>query len=378
MGLRGMTWDHPRAYEPLEAAARRHPEAGSIVWDRQPLSHFESRPIEELARSHDLLVIDHPGLGAAIPSGALAPMGDLFDPSELGDWQAASIGGTWESYALEGSQWALPIDAATQTQVLGPRVAGAAPAQWAEVPAFAAEHRTVLCLGGPHALLMLLGMCADPASTLAPGTLLHPDPALRALALLAAVWGQCDQALSQGDPIAVHEAIARSAADYCPLAYAYASYARPAPGGHPLRWADAPAFASGIPGSVLGGTGLAVSAVSGADAAGVREVVRALMRPDVQGGLFPEAGGQPAARAAWHSEEVDHAWGRYYSSTRHSLETAWVRPRMCGWIPFQDNASDVVRQAIVGRLDHPAAIDAINAGFAQLVAREAHRQGEQP
>ena len=65
MTLRGMTWDHPRGYRPLEAFAAHCPAAG-VSWDRQSLAAFEAQPIAELARSYDLMVIDHPGLGAAI------------------------------------------------------------------------------------------------------------------------------------------------------------------------------------------------------------------------------------------------------------------------------------------------------------------------
>ena len=55
---------------------------------------------------------------------------------------------------------------------------------------------------------------------------------MTAIELLRAVWRLADREISAGDPIAVHEALAASAElAYCPLAYGYASYARPAPGG---------------------------------------------------------------------------------------------------------------------------------------------------
>jgi multiple sugar transport system substrate-binding protein len=82
-----------------------------------------------------------------------------------------------------------------------------------------------------------------------------------AIELLRAIWRVADKEVSAGDPIAVHEAMAASAdLAYCPLAYGYASYARPATGRHALRWADAPrSLRSDRPGTVLGGTGRASS-----------------------------------------------------------------------------------------------------------------------
>jgi multiple sugar transport system substrate-binding protein len=111
-----------------------------------------------------------------------------------------------------------------------------APGSWAEVPALARERRVALCLGGPHAFLAVLAMCAPGEPLLPPARdpardLLPPDSAVAAIELLRAVWRVADQEVSAGDPIAVHEAMAASAElAYCPLAYGYASYARPAPG----------------------------------------------------------------------------------------------------------------------------------------------------
>jgi hypothetical protein len=63
--LKGMTWSHPRGYDPMMAASRDWlTETGvSIAWDKRSLQDFESFPVEELARSYDLIVIDHPHVG---------------------------------------------------------------------------------------------------------------------------------------------------------------------------------------------------------------------------------------------------------------------------------------------------------------------------
>jgi multiple sugar transport system substrate-binding protein len=374
MTLRGLTWDHPRAYRPLQAFAAHRPDL-AVSWDRQPLAAFEAHPIADLARRYDLMVIDHPGLGAALAANALTPLDHLVPAGLLADWQAASVGPTWASYRLAGQPWAIPIDAATQVSVFRPDRLAAAPRDWAEVPALAQRHRTTLCLGGPHAFLTLLAMCA-PAGPAGSGDLLRPHQAASALGILRAVWAVADQETSRGDPIAVHEALATGGGpEYCPLAYGYAGYARPAAGHHALAWADAPTFGSPRPGSVLGGTGLAVSAPRRPDPAGVLQFLTAFLAPDVQAGLVPAAGGQPAHAAAWASPAVDQAWGRYYSRTRRSLDAAWVRPRADGWIALQDQASALVRAAITGQVSAHEAITVINADYRELARPERAEAG---
>jgi multiple sugar transport system substrate-binding protein len=380
MTLRGLTWDHPRAYRPLLAFAESCPNI-QVSWDRQALADFEARPIATLAQRYDLMIIDHPGLGAAIAAHALQPLDQLVPAYLLAAWQAGSAGPTWGSYTVASNtgahqQWAVPIDAATQVSVLRPDLAGAAPRDWAGVPAMARRHRTALCLGGPHAFLTLLAMCASARPGPPGDPLLDPGGAAAAIEILRAVWREADQEVSAGNPIAVHEAMsAGTGLAYCPLAYGYASYARPEPGRHALAWADVPGFGSPRPGTVLGGTGLAVSAPRHPDPAEVLRFLTAFLAPEVQAGLVPAQAGQPALAAAWDSPAVDQAWGRYYSSTRRSLGAAWVRPRADGWIPLQDQASALVRAAITGEVSAPAAINEINARYRALTRPEPAEAG---
>jgi len=389
MTLQGLTWDHPRAYRPLEAFAQSCPQL-QVRWDRQSLADFEARPIATLAQRYDLMIIDHPGLGAAIAAQALQPLDGLVPAEQLAAWQAGSAGPTWASYTVSSKtvpsntlpsnrgtaqQWAVPIDAATQVSVLRPDLAGAVPRDWAGVPAMARQHRAALCLGGPHAFLTLLGMCASARPGPPSDPLLHPGDAAAAIEILRAVWREADQEISVGDPITVHEAMAAGTIAYCPLAYGYASYARPQPGRHALAWADAPGFGSTRPGTVLGGTGLAVSAPRRPDPAEVLRFLTAFLAPEVQTGLVPAQAGQPALAAAWHSAAVDQAWGRYYSSTRRSLSAAWVRPRADGWIPLQDQASALVRAAITGEVSAAETITQINARYRALTQPEPAEAG---
>ena len=66
--LKGMSWDHPRGYDPMVASAKAfneiYPEV-KIIWEKRPLQAFADRPIEKMAFDFDLMVIDHPHVGEA-------------------------------------------------------------------------------------------------------------------------------------------------------------------------------------------------------------------------------------------------------------------------------------------------------------------------
>jgi multiple sugar transport system substrate-binding protein len=346
--LRGMTWDHPRAYLALEAfdATRTAPH---VAWDRQSLADFEAHPIDELAQRYDFMIVDHPGLGAAVGAGALAAYEDVFAADELRHWVEGAVGASGASYQLGGRTWALPIDAAAQVAVRRPEVP--AVRRWEDVHALAAEHPVTLCLAGPHAGLMLLAMCSDKPSSDS-GQLLDPHTAEAAVELLRAVFRAGTRDVL--DPIGVHELLAAGdGATWCPLAYGYVSYA------DRLAWSDAPTWRGTRPLSVLGGTGLALAARS-ADSAAVHTWVPAFLADDVQADLVPRSGGQPATRAVWGSAEP------FYADTVGTLEAAWVRPRLRGWIALQDHLSELVREAIVEDRDAATAIADVNHRYAAL------------
>jgi len=63
--LKGMTWNHPRGYDPMVACSRLFEEqtGTAIHWEKRSLQDFETYPVEELARAYDLIVIDHPHVG---------------------------------------------------------------------------------------------------------------------------------------------------------------------------------------------------------------------------------------------------------------------------------------------------------------------------
>jgi multiple sugar transport system substrate-binding protein len=169
------------------------------------------------------------------------------------------------------------------------------------------------------------------------------------------------------DPIAVSERMALpDAAEHCaPYIYGYVSYARPGFRPVQLAFADIPvAGERGPVGSALGGTGVAVSAFSAAPDAAV-DFAFWVASADVQRGLYADAGGQPGNAVAWGDAAVNATTGNFYRATRETLESAWVRPRHDGYMPFQQAAADRLNAGLLGGESGPAVMADLNRLFAE-------------
>jgi multiple sugar transport system substrate-binding protein len=347
--LKGLTWSHVRGYGPLEAMVRdRIGPIRPIVWDRQPLSGFESASIAELAKEYDLLMIDHPNVGAAVAANALLPFEEVLQPAELSSMLNQTIAGSFDSYFYDSLQWAVPVDAAAQVCAYRPDLLPEPPATWREAIALSEHQAVAVPTSGPHALLTLLGMVAALQPGFQPGVdrFLPAEAALVAYEWLTVLYERTPSRLRGLDPIELLDAMATSDIACLPLVFGYAAYSRPAQGRCFVAFVDAPAAEDGwSPGSVLGGVGLAISRHCD-DRESALGHVRAITSETVQVGTFPASGGQPAAVAAWFDPDVDRASGSFYSSTRRSQTTAWMRPRFPGWAQVQFDGGQLVAAAL--------------------------------
>ena len=347
----GLTWDHPRGYNALAAAAAADPV---IAWSRQPLEGFEAHPIGELCATYDIVVLDHPHIGEAVAEACLQPLDTLFSADEITAWASATIGPCMASYRYGGRYWALPLDAATQVMARrADLVDGPAPQTWDEVAALAGRVPVCLSLAGPHAALSFMSIAValgEPPAARDPERLLSDETARAAFALMTQIDATAPAFTRALNPIGLLAAMA-GGNDHalCPLVYGYVNYAAPRLAGqHSVTFSDAPAAVpGGRPGTTLGGTGIAFSRHC-RPAPALLDHVRRLMGAEMQTGFIPAHDGQPSRREAWTSPAVDRAWGGFYGGTARSLEQAWVRPRHPGYIAFQAAASALIREALAG------------------------------
>ncbi|RUU57006.1 extracellular solute-binding protein, partial [Mesorhizobium sp. M7A.T.Ca.TU.009.01.1.1] len=268
--LKGMTWSHPRGYDPMVACSSLWQQKTGVVieWDKRSLQDFESFPVEELARAYDLIVIDHPHVGQITAEGCLEPLDVAGREAERTALAAGSVGQSYPSYNWQGRQWAFPIDAATQVQAWRPDAISAPPARWSEVLDLARQDRVLLPLRPPHVLMVfytLAGNLGHACTTDSSDDLIDVEIGSQVFEAMREITALVDPACFEMDPIAVSERMAEASSRFvcAPLIYGYVSYATDGFRANRLAFADVPVIGSGGPvGSALGGTGIAVSAFS--------------------------------------------------------------------------------------------------------------------
>ncbi|MBC9035087.1 extracellular solute-binding protein [Sphingomonas sp. JC676] len=368
MRYRALTWDHPRGYNALAAAAAQLDEARdglAIEWDKQPLEGFEAHPIADLCARYDLVVLDHPHVGEAVAAGSLQPLESLFRTDELTQLARDTIGPSLASYHYQGQHWALPLDAATQVMALrADLLDGSPPATWGEVRAL--RQPVALSLAGPHAALSFQSIAtafADPPAEANPERFVSEAVGPRVLDLMADLAARTPASVKHLNPIGL---LSHMAADddvaLCPLVYGYVNYAAPG-AGRAITFADAPrAEAGGRPGSTLGGTGIGISTRAEVTPK-LLDHLRWLMSPQAQEEFIPACDGQPSRRSAWHSDLVNARWGGFYRDTAETIERAFVRPRHDGAIAFQTAASALIRDGLEEGRPHRVILDALQSAY---------------
>ncbi|TKW67083.1 MAG: extracellular solute-binding protein [Paracoccus denitrificans] len=367
--LKGMTWNHPRGYDPMVAVSAEWQRAKGVAvhWDKRSLQDFESYPVEKLAREYDLIVIDHPHVGQITAEGCLHPLPDAPEIAR------ASVGLSYPSYTWQGKQWAYPIDAATQVQAIRPDLTEP-PATWEKVLELARSGRVAIPLRAPHSLMSFLTLVANaghPVRTDGPGQFVDRAAGIAALERLSALAALVDPDCYGWDPIDVLERMASGDDIACaPLTYGYVSYSHRDARGKKLSFHDIPETSpgAGVAGSALGGTGIAVSAFSAAPEAAIA-FARHIAGPEVQRGIYAGSGGQVGHGEAWADAAVDAEAGGFYSGTARTLDGAALRPRHDGYMPFQDAASARIVAALKDG-DFAGAVDDMDRLFVDTFKRE--------
>ncbi len=340
VALRGSSWDHPRGHAPARETAAAYARASgarvSVDWVPRSLKAFGVDVVETLARDYDLILIDHPHVGTAAESGSLVPLEEYLggDAAVLAE---ASPGRSFESYEYGGHLWALPVDAACQVACWRPDLLEEPPETWEDVTRLAESGRVLWPLGDVDAAASFLTLTAQAGHPCgeAAGAFAHRPTARWALELLGCVAATSDPRCRAMNPIAVLDTMA-SCDDvvYSPLLFGYVNYSRLDAPGRRVRFGDPPAQAGGRSGALLGGVGIAVSSRSAQREVAV-DYARFVASPEIQRGLYFDAGGQPAHASAWNDPEVDRKAGGFFSGTARAMQGAWTRPRYPRFAEFQ-------------------------------------------
>ena len=381
--LRGLTWDHPRGYAPLVGGVPEYktqrPEI-EIQWDRRTLREFGEAPIEQYLDRYDLLVVDHPFVGFAAAHGALVDLAPSLSEAERHHFAEDSVGPSWESYWYGGGLWAFPLDAATQVACYRPDLlpTQSVPRTFYGVLELGAQARkTGKCIAVPacptDAISLFLTLSATLGYPIPEERELFVEDSVGAnvLARLHALIAVAHPKSVEWNPIQVYDFMCRTSdAVYCPYGFGYSNYSRGIDSVR-LKFTNAPSASErGCAGTMLGGTGIAVSTLSAHSLEAIA-YAKWLVSPEHQRGTYFREGGQPASLAAWTDSSVNAACDDFLADTLQTLQTAYVRPRFDGFVRFFEVAGIEINRCLRVEIKDVALIRWLNDHYAsqRLAAR---------
>jgi multiple sugar transport system substrate-binding protein len=360
IALRGMTWSHERGIAPLVCASsafKQKFEHVSIEWDARSLADFELYPLEQLADRYDLIMIDHPHLGAATAHKLLTPLDELLPAVFLEEQAANSTGFSHQSYCWEGRQWALAVDAAAQVSAFRSDLLESAgltlPQTWDDVLALATALPTDVGIGIPLAPVHAFASYFTLTSQFGGEAFwsnehaIPPAVGADAIKLLRAIIRHAHPESIHTDPISMYERMATTdEVAYVPLMYGYSNYSRPGFRPKTVHCANIPSSTGKPAGSMIGGVGLAISATC------QYPELAAEFAMLTANGLYQRTdyftgGGQPGHRTAWTDARVNEQCSDFFAGTLQTLNLGTVRPRFAGYIPFQEKAGELIRQSVL-------------------------------
>jgi multiple sugar transport system substrate-binding protein len=371
-----MTWAHDRGIAPMLATAARftetHPDV-RIEWEARSLQNFADQPIRQVAKEFDLLVLDHPFMGAVAKGAYLVPLDSCISPTALSNLGSESVGASHGSYFYEGHQWALAIDAAAQVAGYRPDLLAAAgltvPSTWEEVSELARIERgfvttPLLPVDSFCSFLTICSSFGEVPFSQRSGHVVGEEVGQSALRQLKALSEFAPSEAREWNPIAVWEMMSTSdKIVYCPLAFGYSNYARPGYRRSAIHFTNIPLRGSrGPAGAVLGGAGLAISAGC-KDVSAAVEYALWVAGAGCQKTIYVDSGGQPGNRKAWIDARINDMSNHFFAATLPTLEQAFLRPRFPGFVEFQSEAALLISDFLQGKHSATSTLDLLNECF---------------
>ena len=351
INLKGMTWDHSRGFDPMVATSKKfqeiHNNKVSIEWDKRPLQAFADRPIEDMTDDYDLIVIDYPHVGEVAHKGLLQNLNLNEYQSQLNDLKKQSVGKSHESYFIDNKQWALAIDAASQTACYREDLVRTIPSKWDDLLSLAKERKVLWPLKPVHAISSFYSIYNNITEELIPEekNFINKDAGVKTLTMMKAVSKEIINDCLSMDPIQTAELMTETNDFYyCPYIYGFSNYSRNNYRKNILKYIDVLDLSGkGPSGTHLGGTGIAVSNVSKNKDLAI-EYAFWIAGAECQKSLFYQSGGQPGNSEAWEDKKINLETNDFFKATRKTLDLAWVRPRHNGYMEFQDKSGDVINE----------------------------------
>ncbi|SHJ08331.1 ABC transporter substrate-binding protein [Pseudozobellia thermophila] len=362
--LKGMAWDHPRGYEPLRATStafsKIRPEV-TIQWDIRSLKEFGDMPIENLIGAYDIITIDHPYMGQAHADKLLVPLEGLISKKSMDCLRGRSVGPSFASYAYEGHQYALPVDAAALVAAyrndLIHHLKLELPKTRAELFDFYGQvphgHKVAWPLCATDLWCTFLTLCAqDAGRAFIKDKSIEEKVGVRVLDELKRHMDFLHPMSINWNPIQILDRMGDGdEIIYSPFLFGYTNYSRTGYTKNRVDFTNSPTNPRTDVSTLLGGVGLAISVhCEHCDLAAA--YIGYVASPEVQEGIYTENGGQPANLDAWQSRANNRLCNGFFDHTLETLEKAYVRPRHRGWNRFQEEGAHILHQGL--RYDTPS------------------------
>ncbi|MDB9776708.1 extracellular solute-binding protein [Alphaproteobacteria bacterium] len=349
--LKGMTWDHPRGYDPMIATSKEFNFKNSgevfINWDKRSLQAFADKPIEEMTSEYDLIVIDYPHVGEVAAKNLLAQFDIPIYEEKLNKLMLQSVGKSFDSYKVDDHQWALPIDSATQVSAYRQDLISFLPKNWNDLIDLAKQEKVLWPLKPVHSISSFYSIYNNIGETFNPSNknFVVKDQCIETLKMMKIIADLLPRRCFNMDPIDTAESMSENNhIAYCPYLYGFSNYSRQDFRKNILFYSNVLDLSGKGPvGTHLGGTGIAVSTQS-KNKKYAMDYAYWIASADCQKKTYYENGGQPGNAVAWEDEKINLETNNFFNNTRQTLEEAWVRPKHNGYMIFQDEGGDIINE----------------------------------
>ena len=370
INLKGMTWDHPRGYDPMIQSSKSFKEKKNnsinITWDKRPLQAFADRPIEQMTDQYDLIVIDYPHVGEVSAKGLL----DNFDKPQyfekLFKLNKESVGKSHNSYFIDNHQWALAIDAASQVSVFRKDLINVLPSSWNDLIEFTKNKKVFWPLKPIHAISSFYSICNNISKPFEANSkiFINKKIAITSLNMMKEVVKYLPIECLQMDPIQTCEYMAENKDIlFCPYIYGFSNYSRNNFKRNVLTFSNVMDLGGNGPvGTQLGGTGIAISNKSSFKKEAF-EYAFWVASAECQKNIYYKSGGQPGNAIAWEDKAINDETNNFFYNTRSTLEGAWVRPKHNGFMQFQDLSGNIINDFLKNNLKEEHIYDKLNYEF---------------
>jgi multiple sugar transport system substrate-binding protein len=370
MTLTGITWDHPRGYDPLIASSVLYERlfGVKVKWEKRSLTNFGDQSLAGLADRFDLLIIDHPYAGIAFETNCLFPLNESLPKEKINELKKQTAGPGFSSYHYKRKQWAIPVDAAMQCSAIRPDLLGdlKVPKNWAEVFELTdllkkKNLQVGMALCHTDSLCSFLTITAQLGSPVREGNeiLVRRETGLQSLELMRRMRDNFHESSLNWNPIQLYDYMSTNdAIAYTPLAFCYTNYSRDGFRKNKLSYRNAP----GIINAVLGGAGIAVSAKSKYlnEAA---QYAAWICSAEIQSSVYVMEQGQPANIVAWKSDFANELTNNFFFNIFDTLANAFVRPRYSGWPEFQKHLGEVLHAYLKDDADPAKVLDHLQEAY---------------